>query len=236
MYLNNQKHMSIIMSIISIADPCIVQIPIRECGEPLVDLRSQTKIAFGPPPERPDNTSYTKIRKTVYEKLCEAQDLLPKGLRFCLYEGWRSLALQKELFQEMYQNNQDHFPQLSHAELFAETMKLVSPIQLLDGSINIPPHATGAAIDIYLINDHGTLLDMGIRLTDWSSDTGARLSQTDSSYISQTARNNRIMMSTVLSRAGFVNYPNEYWHWYYGDRYWAYCTQADYAIYGSIDQ
>jgi len=222
--------------IISIADSSIVRIPVKECGEPLIDLRNQTEIAFGPPPEKPDNICYTKVRKTVYEMLCKAQEILPKGVRFCLYEGWRSLDLQSELFQKMYQNNQEHFPQLNHEELFMETMKLVSPSTLLDGSMNIPPHATGAAIDIYLIDENGVLLDMGLPIDQWSTDIGACLSQTNSSYINPNARHNREIMSNALSQMGFVNYPNEYWHWSYGDRYWAYCTQASWAIYDSIDR
>ena len=32
-------------------------------------------------------------------------------------------------------------------------------------------------------------------------------------------------MSRALSTAGFVNYPTEYWHWSYGDRYWAFAKR-----------
>jgi hypothetical protein len=34
--------------------------------------------------------------------------------------------------------------------------------------------------------------------------------------------------------AGLVNYPTEWWHWSYGDRYWALLTGADHAIYGPV--
>ena len=218
----------------TIADPAVTVIPIIECGEPLIDLRDQNIIAFGPPPERPDNVCYTKMRKTVYDKLCEAQAMLPKGIRFCLYEGWRSLKLQGELFETMYANNQKSYPQMSPDELFIETTKLISPILLPDGIPNIPPHSTGAAIDVYLIDSHGKLLDMGMPLNQWSFDTGALLSQTYSAYISEEARKNRAIMMKVLSDVGFTNYPHEYWHWSYGDRYWAYQTKATHAIYNSV--
>jgi len=29
-----------------------------------------------------------------------------------------------------------------------------------------------------------------------------------------------------------VNYPTEWWHWSYGDRYWAFVTGAPHALYG----
>jgi len=28
-------------------------------------------------------------------------------------------------------------------------------------------------------------------------------------------------MFKVLEKVGFVNYPKEFWHWSYGDIYWA---------------
>ena len=37
-------------------------------------------------------------------------------------------------------------------------------------------------------------------------------------------------------RLDFANYPTEYWHWSYGDRYWAYHKGEDHAIYSSMDQ
>lgn len=220
--------------VVSIADPCVVKIPVKECNDPLVDLRRHSKIAFGPPPERPDNTCYTKMRSQVYDKLCRAQKMLPAGIHLCLYEGWRSLELQNELFQAMYHKNHEQFPHFGHEELFVETTKLVSPVILLDQTRNIPPHATGGAVDVYLIDSQGKPLDMGLLIEEWMFDIGAHLSQTLSSRINKEARENRELMSHVLSQVGFINYPNEYWHWSYGDRYWAFCTNADHAIYDCI--
>ncbi|MDP4504885.1 M15 family metallopeptidase [Nonomuraea turcica] len=43
---------------------------------------------------------------------------------------------------------------------------------------------------------------------------------------------NRCILGNALASAGFVNYPTEWWHWSFGERYWAYITQARYARYG----
>jgi D-alanyl-D-alanine dipeptidase len=40
----------------------------------------------------------------------------------------------------------------------------------------------------------------------------------------------------VLSAQGLVNYPTEWWHWSYGDRYWALLTGAAHATYGPITE
>jgi D-alanyl-D-alanine dipeptidase len=56
----------------------------------------------------------------------------------------------------------------------------------------------------------------------------------DAANISADARANRDLLSGVLGSVGLVNYPTEWWHWSYGDRYWAYVTGARYALYGAI--
>lgn len=221
-------------SIISIVDPCVLSIAIKETKEPLIDLRDQSVILFGPSPEIPNNQDYTKIRSSVYEKLVKAQKLLPNNLLFCLYEGYRSLNLQQKLFDNRYELLQKNNPAWNHEQLFQETIKLISPVMNLDGSLNIPPHSTGAAIDIYLVDSHGFIVDMGIKVEDWMQDIDGSLSQTNSAKISILAQKNRSIMAYALIRVGFVNYPGEYWHWSYGDRYWAYHSGNQFALYGII--
>src|SRR3990167_707574 len=219
--------------IVLIADPEVLRINIIDNHDPMIDLTTQQIIAYGPSPEIPHNTHYTKMRKTVYEKLKQAEVLLPKGLRFCIYEGYRSLQLQKMLFDNRFAKVKAQHPKWSQVEIFTETTKLVSPVINQDGSHNIPPHSTGGAFDIYLINDQGKPVDMGIHPKDWMADKDGLLSLTASPAISAVAQKNRDRMNSALSAAGFVNYPTEYWHWSYGDRYWAYMQHQSHAIYGS---
>lgn len=220
-------------NIILIANPKVLAIHIIDNQEPMVDLKNQQEIAYGPSPEIPDNTDYTKLRKTVYDKLKQAQALLPKGHHFCLYEGYRTLHLQKKLFDARFAKIKTQYPDWSEHQLFIETTKLVAPVINQDGSQNTPPHSTGSAIDVYLINDKGSPIDMGIHPKDWMKDNDGSLSLTLSRAISTDAQKNREIMSNALSIVGFVNYPTEYWHWSYGDRYWAYHKNESHAIYGS---
>ena len=222
------------MKDILIADPRVLKIPIKENNEAMVDLISQTEIIVGPSPEIENNTDYTKMRKVVYNKLIAAQKLLPQNIRFCLYEAYRSLDTQQLLFDARKKAVQEKHPDLSGRALFDEITKLVSPIINFDGSINIPPHATGAAVDVYLIDENGESVDMGIHPKDWLLDVEGILSITGATQISAEAQKNRHIMSDVLSKLGFVNYFTEFWHWSYGDRYWAYQLNKPHAIYGVI--
>lgn len=222
-----------ITNITLIADPKVVAIPIQENGDPFIDLKDQAVIDYGPSPEIPDNTDYTQMRKTVYEKLVQAQELLPTGIRFCLYECYRSLDLQTMLYENRYKIIKGQNPEWTEEQLFIETIKMVSPIINMDGTRNTPAHSTGGAIDIYLIDEKGDPLDMGIHPKDWMEDTHGTLSLTSSAHISSHALKNRQTMNNALEAVGFVNYPTEFWHWSYGDRYWAYILGKPYAIYGS---
>lgn len=221
--------------LVFITDPKVLAIPIRENNEALLDIKSQSIITYGPSPEIPDNQDYTYMRTTVYEKLVKAQILLPNNLRICLYEAYRSLQLQKMLFDNRYSKVAKLHPQWSHEQIFIETTRLVSPTVNVNGTINIPPHSTGAAIDVYLIDEQGEALDMGLHPKDWMDDVDGTLSLTHNDTISKQAKHNRQIMNHVLQSVGFANYPTEFWHWSYGDRYWAFQTKQSHAIYGTIE-
>lgn len=78
---------------------------------------------------------------------------------------------------------------------------------------------------------------MGTRLNATPEESaGACYTQADN--ISDQARTHRDILSTTLTAAGLVNYPTEWWHWSYGDRYWALETGAAVAHYGpkELDQ
>ncbi len=221
--------------IIYIADPEILSIPIVECNEPLIDVKNSNELLYGPPPEcELTAPCYTKMRKSVFEKLCQAQKDLPKGWRFRLYEGFRSLEVQGMLFDQEYQRVRARYPQATAEELFHETTRLVSPVTNFDGSKNIPPHNTGAAIDIEILTETNDLLDMGMTAKDWVT-VNPELCLTDCQLISKSVRNNRSLLLDLMRSHGFVNYPTEWWHFSYGDRYWAYHQNNKIAIYGPAD-
>lgn len=219
-------------NIIYAADPEILAVPIIECGEPLVDLKNYDELLYGPIPECELTADcYTKMRKTVFEKLCLAQKDLPRGWRFRLYEGYRSLKVQQMLFEQEQQLVVARFPLKNKAEQFYETTRLVSPVTNLDGSKNIPPHTTGAAIDIEIVLENGELIDMGMECKDWMA-VLPDLCMTQSGLVSKEVQQNRNVLRDVLLAHDFVNYPTEWWHFSYGDRYWAYHKKAEHAIYG----
>ncbi|NNM58516.1 MAG: M15 family metallopeptidase [Legionellales bacterium] len=224
-----------IMTITYITDSRVLAVPIAECNEQLVDLKNYDGILFGEPPETPlAAPHYTKMRATVLEKLRDAQKALPNGWVFRLYEGFRSLAVQKMLFEEEYARVAKRLPNAAHQTIFNEATHLASPVINLDGTKNIPPHNTGAAVDIEILAEDGSLVDMGMTAADWIR-VHPDLCLTKSPCVSTAVQKNRDILLAVMHEVGFVNYPTEWWHFSYGDRYWAYISGKSHAIYGAAE-
>lgn len=221
--------------ILYIADPEILAIPIIECNEPLIDIKDRKELQYGPPPECELTADcYTKMRQSVFDKLCQAQNDLPHQWRFRIYEGFRSLHVQQMLFEQEQQRVLERQPHLNAKELFHEATRLVSPVINFDGTKNIPAHNSGGAVDVEIITANGELVDMGMAAKDWYH-VNPELCLTDCETISETAKRNRKILLEVMQAQGFVNYPTEWWHFSYGDRYWAYYQESKQAMYGSAD-
>jgi D-alanyl-D-alanine dipeptidase len=46
---------------------------------------------------------------------------------------------------------------------------------------------------------------------------------------------NRRLLFQAMTRAGFTNYPGEWWHFDYGNQRWANVSGSDTAVYGAAD-
>jgi D-alanyl-D-alanine dipeptidase len=97
----------------------------------------------------------------------------------------------------------------------------------------VAPHVAGAAIDVSLVDWNGQPVDLGTPV-DASPESSDGACYFDAAGISASARRARGVLADALHAAGFVNYPTEWWHWSYGDRYWAYVVGAPAAIYGPV--
>ncbi|MCX6986193.1 MAG: hypothetical protein NT118_15805, partial [Lentisphaerae bacterium] len=87
-------------------------------------------------------------------------------------------------------------------------------------------------------------MDMSVldRSTGLEIDRGApyleisELTPMDSPFISPSARKNRQEITGIMSRAGFIEYPYEFWHYNSGDAYESVLRgQSSPAIYGAVD-
>lgn len=213
-------------SFLKINAPEIYAVPIQDNGEPLVDLLIDYPDVFVDQTRdyaQNISKSISCLRRQVAERLQQAAIQLPSGIRFKIVECHRSLEAQRHIFAEVMDDVKKDHPNWNEQEIYNETSTFVAPPD------NTPPHSTGGAIDLTLMTADGVELDMGTDLNDGYSGTCYTFSES----ISEEAKKNRQILIRVMQDAGFVNYPAEWWHWSYGDRYWAYMTGALIAIYGS---
>nr|WP_241020460.1 M15 family metallopeptidase [Burkholderia sp. Ac-20345] len=75
---------------------------------------------------------------------------------------------------------------------------------------------------------------MAIHLT--RSTTSGRPCATELPAASRLVARNRQVLIAALSGAGLTNYPSEWWHWSFGDRYWAVMHDQSHAIYGPVEE
>ena len=105
------------------------------------------------------------------------------------------------------------------------TSRFVSPLA-------VAPHVAGAAVDLTLVDATGEELDLGTPIDATPEQSGGRCYF--AAEVGPDARAHRDLLARVLTRVGLVNYPTEWWHWSYGDRYWALTTGAPAALYGPV--
>jgi D-alanyl-D-alanine dipeptidase len=219
-----------------ISAPEVLAIPIEDNGELLVHAGQASGIVLVEAPDDPAKIGcYALVREGIAVKLKKAQSLLPTGYRLRLHEGYRSLVVQQAEFDRYLKETQKRHPDLDAFQQFKMTTKLVSPVIQWDGSINIPTHNTVAAVDVDIIDDTGRSLDFGMQIQDWES-VPTELCETHSSLIvNEKVRSNRALLLEIMTTAGFVNYFTEWWHFSYGDRYWALLSNHSQACYGGVE-
>lgn len=139
------------------------------------------------------------------------------------------------LFDGQLRRKQEENPSRATAWCYAEAAKLASPLRTFEGVRITPPHSTGGAVDIEIIDAAGRPLDFGMELRDWNI-VPSELCETGFDDLPDMVVANRKLLLETMAAEGFVNYPREWWHFSYGDQYWAFTTANAVALYGSIQE
>jgi len=186
-----------------------------ESNEPVEEITSLKTVNW--------RTDKIIVRKTVAEMLVEANGFLPEGFQLVLIEGFRNLEKQEKGWETRLHETRKKYPNKTNSEI--EKLSVVFTAKP-GGS----GHYTGGAIDLTIAGPDGSLLDMETKYAESSEK-----SHTYSNNIASEQIKNRKILIDAMKKAGFVNYPAEWWHWCYGDRMWAAYARKPFAIYGNIE-
>ncbi|GAA0384409.1 M15 family metallopeptidase [Micromonospora gifhornensis] len=210
---------------ILLCDPRVAAVPGVDDGDPLVDLRDVPELRLDGRAADPAG-AYARLRQGMVDRLLAAQRTLPDGLRLLVIEGYRPYEAQLNIFTSYRDELRRNHPDWSPQRVYEETTKFVSPVE-------VAPHSTGGAVDLTLCTADGSEVDMGTPV-DATPEASGNACFTAATSIDAPARRYRRIMGAALACAGLVNYPTEWWHWSYGDRYWALMTGAPHTRYGPL--
>lgn len=168
------------------------------------------------------------LRLTAAQKLQELNaKLAPLGLELFVFDGFRPVSCQKDLWQYFLNQAKRALPKGSQAEQIAYAARYCSNPSKYKSSDSTtwPTHCTGGAVDLTLRRKAtGELLYMGSIFDDDAEVSHSDYFETTKSKTQSSsdieARGNRRLLYWVMKSVGFENYHYEWWHYDYGNQMW----------------
>lgn len=235
--------------------PCTMRpwslIPIVDNGEPLEPLPAWLQ-RIEPHPYQALGAPYGnsgcpfRLRRGVIQRLRVATATLnaeAPGWRLAIFDAWRPIPVQRfmvahAIAEECRARGLDPRDSGASRQEVEETVgRFWAPPS--DDPAMPPPHSTGAAVDLTLADASGTLLPMGgeIDAIDVVSEPDHHAAAALADPRGEAARwhRQRQLLRRVMEAAGFVQHPNEWWHFSHGDQLWAWSSEEPLAMYGRSD-
>jgi zinc D-Ala-D-Ala dipeptidase len=163
----------------------------------------------------------------VAQKLRRVQDNLA-GYKLKIWDAWRSRSTQGKLYS--YYRNQfaaDH-PEWDEARLDKEmAIWVAAPAPDI-----IPPHATGGAVDLTLVDQNGVELNMGTGFDYFGLEAASLYFEAPER--DPDVRENRRLLRNAMSAEDFRFDEFEWWHFDFGNQLWAAARGHAVALYGEV--
>ncbi|MEX0267658.1 M15 family metallopeptidase [Leptolyngbyaceae cyanobacterium UHCC 1019] len=213
-------------------------IPITDCGELLVPIPLEQFAWVSPHPYLALGAPYGDrspffVRQTVLERLFQAQAALQKqqsGWRLQIFDAYRPLSVQQFMVDYTFKIV------VAEAGLDAATMTEAERQRVLEQVYEFwapplvdpatpPPHSTGAAIDLTLVDETGTPVEMGSDIDELSPRSYPNYFAKSIARDEQRYHAHRQLLCQSMEAAGFLRHPKEWWHFSFGDQLWAWLYQ-----------
>lgn len=200
------------------SDSNIGMVHVRECYEPLVELKPHRKIIIN------DETVEQPVllRAGVAKRLYDIAENLSTDTYIKVYSAYRSRVRLYELWKEEVEKIEKENHGLNRGEVLK-----IAHYKVKSPNVNMGGHDTGAAIDLSLCDKNGNDWDFGSRYHEKS----------ESLSLSKEQQKNRKYLSKLMKSYDFVQQPSQWWHYSYKDRNWSvYKGKRRGAIYGSAEK
>ncbi|AFY59426.1 M15 family metallopeptidase [Synechococcus sp. PCC 6312] len=234
---------------------------IQDCHESLVPIDQSIFFCLEPHPYLAigapyDTVSPFYLRQGVLNALYQAQQNLQSiqpTWKLAIFDAYRPVAVQDYMVNYTFQ-------ELLRGRGLTETMLSPSILAAIWAEVYTfwavpshdpktpPPHSTGAAIDLTLVDSDKKLIDMGSPIDEISDRSfpeyfyhqAQRLDLTNQKDDYLKVHQHREILDQAMSQAGFQRHPQEWWHFSLGDQLWAWqieqqTGQSMVAHYGRAD-
>ena len=201
--------------------------PIHENGEPLVDFRASGAV-FAPQHTVFPFPRVPLLRWDLVARLTVVVKALPAGWTLHIMEGFRPIEVQRLQFEAGRRRFEAMFPDMDPVERAALLEDFTAPPDIPQVP---PPHSTGGAMDVRLLDGNGAEVDL---ISPFSWEETVHVAAWDAP-VSSEARANRETLKAAMEASDITNYPGEYWHWSYGDQGWGHRGGHPAACYGRLD-
>lgn len=221
------------------------QIPIYECREPLVPIPPKQFILQSPHPYRKLGAPYGDaspfyLRQGVLKQLLQAQAQLQQhraNWHLQIFDAYRPVAVQQFMVEHTLAETAK--AQGLHPQRLTEVQRqaILAQVYQIWAVPNLdpatpPPHSTGAAVDVTLVNAAGEEVFMGSPIDELSArshpDYFAAIAlnpkEQQERQAAFMANQHRQLLRDVMTSAGFQRHPIEWWHFSLGDQMWAWLT------------
>ncbi|MDX2096349.1 MAG: M15 family metallopeptidase [Leptolyngbyaceae cyanobacterium bins.59] len=210
------------------------QVPIVECGESLVPIPLNLIAVVSPHPYEKLGAPYGVrspyfLRQAVAQALLQAQDILQAerpGWRLQVFDAYRPIAVQQFMVDYTLADrarsqglNPEHLTPMERETLLKQVYQFWA-MPSLDPATP-PPHSTGAAIDLSLLDPTHQPIEMGSPIDEISERSFPNYFANRTHPEEKPFHRNRQLLLQVMTAAGFHQHPNEWWHFSFGDQMWA---------------
>jgi zinc D-Ala-D-Ala dipeptidase len=216
------------------------QVPIEECHEPLVAIPLELFAIETPHPYMKcgadyDGKSPYYLRQGVLDRVIKAQvglQHIHPGWQIQIFDAYRPVEVQQYMvdytFQQTVAERKLDLAKLSEAQIdkIWQDVYTIWAIPSFDLKTP-PPHSTGAAIDITLVDERGNLVDMGSPIDEMSDRSRPECFANDRDPMAQTYHHHRQLLCRIMTDVGFIRHPDEWWHFSIGDQLWAWLRDRD---------
>lgn len=221
------------------------KIKIQECHEPLIPIPLELFATESPHPYQKLGAPYHLcqanspyyLRQKVLDNLITAQTKLQQdypGWRILIFDAYRPIAVQQFMVDYTFAETLKaegltlDSPALTAAKR-EEILELVYQfwaVPSLDPATP-PPHSTGAAVDVTLVDASGKTVDMGSPIDELSARSYPNYFCDRTDTLAQEYHQHRQLLAKVMLSVGFRQHLHEWWHFCLGDQMWAWLISQE---------